>query len=178
MLPLRSTTSVLLSLADSRTEYIQHQQMRKILILSEAVLASVVLQAGVAADRFIQKVKLPLGLTAVVAEGDLEARSIGSFSVRTYSAENARPGDDTTFFVTGVIHERDGSIEKVALADIDGDGRVEIVVAVRSAGSGSYLSAHAFAYDKKTLVLLGSVADLAPEADPIAELKKTRLKKP
>ena len=41
-------------------------------------------------------------MTAVVAEGDFEARSIGSFTVRLYSTENAQPGDDTTFFVGGV----------------------------------------------------------------------------
>ena len=153
----------------------QHQQTRNILILIGAVLASAVLQAGAASDRFVQKVKLPSGLTAVVAEGDFEARSIGSFSVRLYSTENAQPGDDTTFFVTGVLHERDGAIEKVVLADVDGDGRVEIVVIVRSAGTGGYLSARAFGFDKKTVVLRASLAGLAREADPISALKQ-RLK--
>jgi hypothetical protein len=92
----------------------------------------------------------------VVAEGDFEPRSIGSYSVRLYSGENPqRPTDD---FLAGVIHERDGSIEKVVLADVDGNGRDEIVVIVRNAGTGSYLSAHAFAIEKKRLVLRASVA--------------------
>jgi hypothetical protein len=53
-----------------------------------------------------------------VTEGDFEARSIGSFSVRLYEAVVAP--DDTTFFISGLIHARDGVIEKVILADVDG----------------------------------------------------------
>ena len=34
---------------------------------------------------FVEKLALPSGQTAVVAEGDFEARSIGSYSVRIYS---------------------------------------------------------------------------------------------
>ena len=55
--------------------------------------------------RFVAKVRLPSGQTAVVAEGDFEARSIGSFSVRIY--DPAAPGDETTFFRTGQIFGRD-----------------------------------------------------------------------
>lgn len=151
--------------------------MKKIIALFIAVFASAAIHAEAGVDRFIQKVKLPSELTAVVADGDFEARSIGSFSVRLYSSENAQPGDDTTFFVTGVIRERDGSIEKVELADIDGDGKPEIIVTVRCVGTGSYLSAHAFAFDKKHLWLRASVADLAKDADPVAALKNAKLKK-
>ena len=97
--------------------------------------------------------------------------------MRLYSSANAQPGDDTTFFVAGVIRERDGSIEKVELADIDGDGKPEIAVTVRCVGTGSYLSADAFAFDKKRLWLRASVDGLAKDADPIAALKKARLKK-
>ena len=41
---------------------------------------------AVAQDRFIAKLALPTGQTVVVAEGEFEARSIGSFSVRLYDA--------------------------------------------------------------------------------------------
>ena len=151
--------------------------MKTIITLLAAVIVSAALHAEAEANRFIQKIKLPSELTAVVAEGDFEARSIGSFSVRLYSSENAQPGDDTTFFVTGVIRERDGTIEKVELADIDGDGKPEIIVTVRCVGTGSYLSADAFAFEKKRLWLRASVADLAKDADPIAALKKAKLNK-
>jgi len=40
---------------------------------------------AMASDRFIKKLKLPSGLTAVISEGKFEARSIGSFSVRLLS---------------------------------------------------------------------------------------------
>ena len=131
------------------------------------VLLVTAVHAEVGVDRFVQKIKLSTELTAVVAEGDLEARSTGSFSVRLYSTENAQPEDETTFFVAGVIHERDGYIEKVELADIGGDEKSEIVVTVRCVGTGSYLSAHAFGFDKKRVWLKASIADLPKDADPI-----------
>jgi hypothetical protein len=140
------------------------------------LLVSALFQVHAADDRFIQKLKLPFNLTAVVAEGDFEARSTGSFSVRLYSSTNALPGDDTTFFVSGLIRERDGSIEALKLADIDGDGTPEIVVVVRSVGTGSYLSADAFAFDQKKVWLRASVSELDKDADPIAALMKANLK--
>ena len=48
----------------------------------------------------------------MVAEGDFEARSIGSYSVRIYSRQSAQPDVDTTFFSSGVIRARDGTVEK------------------------------------------------------------------
>ena len=146
--------------------------MKTIITIVGTLLFSAVILTAAEAERFVQKIKLPSGQTAVVAEGDLEPRSTGSFSVRLYSGENPQfPTDD---FLAGVIHARDGSIEKVLLADVDGDGRDEIVVIVRCAGTGSYLSAHAFAIDQKRLVLRASVADLARDADPVSALKKTK----
>lgn len=147
--------------------------MKAVAALIVTVLASIVLYAEDAPDRFVGKVKLSPTLTAVVAEGDLEGRSLGSFSVRLYSSENAQPGDDTTFFVAGVIRERNGSIEKVMLADVGGTGRPEIVVIVRNAGTGQYLSGHAFAFDEKSVVLRAAVDWLAKDADVVAALKKS-----
>lgn len=117
------------------------------------------------------KLKLPSGQTAVVAEGDFEARSTGSFSLRLYDA--ASRGDETTFFSAGLVHDRDGTIEKVALADIDADQQPEIIVTVRSAGTGGYLSAHAFAYDEKAIVFRAGVEGLPPDADTIAALRES-----
>jgi ecotin len=125
------------------------------------------------AGHFVQKVALATGQTAVVAEGDFEARSIGSYSVRIYSTQSAEPDDDTTFFSSGVIRARDGTIEKVFLAELDNDGPPSLVVAIRSAGSGGYLSADAFTIEKDAVVLRVSVSGLAANADPVAALKSS-----
>ena len=147
--------------------------MKIFFALTTALLVSVTLHAA-ESDRFITKVKLPSGQTAVVAEGDFEARSTGSFSVRLYDA--APTEDETTFFTAGLIRARDGSIETVLLADVDGDKRPEIIVNVRSVGTGSYLSAHAFAFDRQRLSLRAAVEGLPPEADPVAALRKSIMK--
>jgi hypothetical protein len=123
-----------------------------------------------AQDRFVTKLALPTGETAVVAEGDFEARSTGSFSVRLYEA--AAAPDETTFFTSGLIRSRDGVVEKVILADVHGDKQEEIVVIVRSVGTGSYLSAHAFATAGGELIFRAAVEGLAADADPVAALRK------
>ena len=143
------------------------------LILILILITSATLYA-VESERFITKLKLPSGLTAVVAEGEFEARSIGSFSIRLYDA--AAPGDETTFFLSGLIHRRDGGIEKVLLADVVGDRRPEIVAIVRSVGTGGYLSAHAFAIDEQRLLFRAAVESLPPDADPLAALRKAKRK--
>ncbi|MGH7875779.1 MAG: ecotin family protein [Candidatus Binatia bacterium] len=122
---------------------------------------------------FVQKLALPTGQTAVVAEGDFEARSMGSYSVRIYSTRSAQPGDDTTFFSSGVIRARDGTVDKVFLANLNNDGAPSLVVAIRSVGSGGYLSADAFTVGKNTVVLRASVAGLAANADPVVALKSS-----
>lgn len=122
------------------------------------------------AERFVAKLALPSGETVVVAEGDFEARSTGSFSVRLYDAAPAP--DETTFFAAGLVRRRDGVVEKVELADIDRDGRQEIIVIVRSVGTGGYRSAHACAVAKGSLVFRATVDGLAADADPVAALRK------
>lgn len=125
-----------------------------------------------AQDRFVSKLTHPTGKTVVVAEGDFEARSIGSFSVRLYEA--AAAPDETTFFTSGLVRPRDGVIEKVILADVDGDRQQEIVVIARSVGTGNYLSAQAFAVAKDKLIFRAVVEGLAADADPVAALRKSR----
>jgi|GEM_PF-1454453 len=46
--------------------------------------------------------------------------------------------DDSANVYSAVSGERDGSISDCWLADLDKDGRVEVIIAMRSAGSGSY----------------------------------------
>jgi hypothetical protein len=125
-----------------------------------------------AQERFVAKLTHPTGKTVVVAEGDFEARSIGSFSVRLYEA--AAAPDETTFFTSGLVRARDGFIEKVMLADVDGDQQQEIVVITRSVGTGNYLSAQAFAVVKNKLVFRAVVEGLAADTDPVAALRKSR----
>ena len=122
---------------------------------------------------FVQKLALASGQTAVIAEGDLEARSIGSYSVRIYSRQSAQANDDTTFFSAGIVRARDGTIEKVFLADLGNGGSPSLVVVIRSAGSGGYLSADAFTIGKNTVVLRASVAGLAANADAVVALKSS-----
>jgi hypothetical protein len=148
--------------------------MSRICVLVAAVLlTSTVVVAE--EERFLSQVKLSSGETVVVAEGDKEARSTGSFSVRLYDA--AEPADATTFFSSGIIKERDGGVEKVTLTDLDGDKKEEIVVHIRSAGTGGYLSAYAFGVKDKMLLAKGEVQDLAPDADVVVALKDSLRKK-
>ncbi|MDX9834348.1 MAG: PliI family lysozyme inhibitor of I-type lysozyme [Desulfobulbus sp.] len=130
--------------------------------------------SALAADCFVAKLRLPTGQIVIIAEGDFEARSIGSFSVRLYQA--AAPPDETTFFVTGLIRARDGVLEKAILADIDGDQQPEIVVIARSAGTGGYLSAYAFGFTKNTLAFRTEVEGLAPDKDPLTALRNCTTK--
>lgn len=125
--------------------------------------------------RFLSQVKLSSGETVVVAEGDNEARSTGSFSIRLYDAAEA--ADATTFFSSGLVEERDGSVQAVRVVDVDGDKMEEVVVQIRSAGSGGYLSAYAFGVKDRKLRVRGKVEDLAPDADVVAALKKSLRKK-
>jgi hypothetical protein len=157
-------------LSKARCRYSNGLHMNKFFALAIVLLASGTSNA-VDSERFVAKVKLPTGQTAVVAEGDFEARSIGSFSVRLYDA--APSGDETTFFRAGIVRPRDGTVEKVLLADIDGDQRPEIIVLVRSAGTGGYLSAQAFAFDKQRLIFRAEVEGFPPDAEPIAILRNS-----
>ena len=144
--------------------------MRWLLVLTMVMYPNVLLYAA-ESNRFIKKISLPSGQTVVITEGDFEARSIGSFSVRLYDA--APPEDMTTFFTSGLIQSRNGTIEKIELVDVDDNQGPEIIVFVRSAGTGNYLSAHAFAFDERNLVFCAAVEDLPPEFDPIVDLQKT-----
>jgi len=138
-------------------------------LLSVILFFSSALYAG-ESERFISKVKIPSGETILVEEGAFEARSIGSYSIRLYDA--ASPGNETTFFSSGLILAREGTIENILLADISGDKQLEIIVTVRSVGTGSYISAQSFSIDKKLLVLTNSVENLPPEVNPVTALQE------
>ena len=125
------------------------------------------LSAAESNDRFVRELALPDGRAVVVAEGDLEARSIGSYAVRLYASA------DATSYSDGVILQRDGTIEDVRLADLDGKGKLQMVVIVRSAGTGGYLSAQAFSFTNKQIEVRSHVENLPKDADPVAALTRT-----
>jgi hypothetical protein len=105
----------------------------------------------------------------VVAEGDFEPRSVGSYALRVYGgASQKSPTDD---FIVGVIRPRNGTIEAVRFDTVDGDDQPEIVVITRSVGSGGYLSADAFRYQAGSLEWILSVSDLDKTADPLLALR-------
>jgi hypothetical protein len=113
----------------------------------------------------------PAGGLVVVAEGDYEARSLGSYSIRLYAAKSPGP-DDRLFPVTidnyksGLIQPRsNGYVEQVLIRDLSGDGREEIIVTLRSVGRWSLISADAFRADNGQLKLAASIHDFPAGAD-------------
>lgn len=128
-------------------------------------------QVKTEAARFTQKVSAPHEQTVVIAEGEFEARSLGSYSVRLYSGHNAQSKEDTTFFSSGLIRVRDGQVEKAFMAELQKDESPCLVVVIRSAGSGSFLSADAFSVGPRSVVLRTSVSGLAAQADPVDALR-------
>jgi Periplasmic lysozyme inhibitor of I-type lysozyme len=147
--------------------------MKKRSILCAALLAMPIAHGADQPGRIRTAVMPQTGANVVVAEGDLEPRSIGSYSVRVYAATNPRfPHDD---FVAGVIRPRDGSIEDIRFSDLDRDGSLDIIVIIRSVGTGGYLSADAFRLHGPALSLLTSVSGLSGSADAVRALEETFL---
>jgi len=113
---------------------------------------------------------MPSGQIVTVTEGVGEPRSIGSYSIRLYSGKMKEyPFDD---FLTGTVRPRDGIVENVLVSDLDQAGDPELVVIMRSVGSGSYRSADAFSVFGNTIHLVETVSGLAPEMDPVVQLAK------
>ncbi len=129
--------------------------------------------AATAEESFFATVKVGERFNVVVDEPAFEARSIGSFAVRVYDLDNIQPGDETTFFLGGLVAMRDGSITRVEVVDLDGDEGEELMVVAQSAGSGGYLSAYAIDIGEDGMPApLAAAEGLAPDADVVAELRK------
>lgn len=138
-----------------------------LLAVPGALLAAMALGAD---GRFLQELVLDDGRMVVVAEAEREPRSIGSYSIRLYAVGNPEfPYDD---FVHGLVMARDGFVEKILLEDLDADGRKELVVLVRSAGTGGYLSAQSFKATRDQIHPFRAVADLPALADPLEQLRQ------
>lgn len=154
-----------------------HDRVLAIVILILALVGhGMEARAGDASERYVKKLRYPAGQVLVVAEGEFEPRSIGSYSIRIYS--NARPEYPTDDYVCGIIRSRNGVVEDVLFADVDRDGTKEIIVTTRSVGTGSYLSADAYRFDGRSLSLVATVSDLPGDADPLAALMEMMRKAP
>jgi hypothetical protein len=106
--------------------------------------------------------------TAVAAEGDGEPRSIGSYALRVYAP--APGGGARDRFVAGAIRPRDGTVESIRFADLDRDGTPELVVVLRSAGTGGYQSADAYRLRGGVPRHAASVDGLPADDDPMRAL--------
>lgn len=142
-------------------------------LLAAALLASAA--PAVAAD--LNRIVLNgsdegLAVNVVADEGEGEPRSTGSYALRLYKSGD--PSFPFDAFVAGAVRARDGTLEALKFADLNRDGKNEIIVVVRSAGTGGYLSADAFRLQKDALVLVASKSGLAANADPVAELSGGR----
>ena len=124
--------------------------------------------------RWVSKLRLTPEVMMVVAEGDLEPRSTGTFSVRAYraDAEAERKGFDLDAYLGGVLCQREGVVESVSSADIDGDGRPELIVAMRSAGSGGWRSGVALTVRESRVEVVARVDDLPAGADVVRALRR------
>jgi hypothetical protein len=136
-----------------------------------ATLGCAIARGGTQAEgRYLNQRTHPEGYTVVIAEGEFEPRSVGSYSIRVYA--DAGSGIPTDHFVCGIIRPRDGVVEDVFFADVDGDGRDDTVVTTRCVGTGSFLSADAFTFTDERLRLLASVSGLPKDADCLDALRK------
>jgi hypothetical protein len=145
--------------------------MKGVPLISLGVL--LIISTGLSADespRFVRTVPFPGSpTTVVVAEGDFEPRSVGSYTIRAYGGTDSRFPYDK--FIAGTVRPRDGMVEDIRFSDLDHDGMPDIIVVIRAAGSGGYLSAEAFQLQGTVLTLLESVSGLASNADPVRALQ-------
>ncbi len=126
------------------------------------------------AESLFQKtLKLRTGQLLVVEESALEPRSIGSYSLRLYSGE--RPEFPYDRFVTGLVQARDGVLEAALELDLRYCDSC-VVICLRSAGSGGYLTRHVFSYSDQRLELR-SAQSLGPAevaCDDVGDMRAER----
>ncbi|MBA4387756.1 MAG: hypothetical protein C0404_07230 [Verrucomicrobia bacterium] len=98
-------------------------------IVTLTSLAALACSFSLAEDRFAGEIKIPGGLTAVVAEGNLEPGSIGTYTIRIY--RDLKSGA----YITGIIREREGAVKGASAVDLDKDGKQEIAVEIEVGSS-------------------------------------------
>lgn len=123
------------------------------------------------AERFVRRLELSDVLNVVVAEGEFEPRSIGSYSLHLYAREQTPVSEDVGLFLSGVVRQREGVLEQVLIAPLEAAEAPSVIVTMRSVGSGSYLSADAFKVVGNALVLHASIASAPADTDLIKALQ-------
>ena len=121
------------------------------------------------ATPFSEGVQLLKNSYVVVEESASEPRSIGSYSIRLYDLKS--PDFPTDNFVSGIVRARDGTVQSIEKADINKDGEEDLVVLIRSAGSGGYLQVEAFQCIDGEIEVIASVLDLDPKAKYLEKLR-------
>ncbi|BEV72734.1 hypothetical protein THUN1379_22160 [Paludibacterium sp. THUN1379] len=106
-------------------------------------------------------VRLASGQTVVVASGQGEPQSIGSYSIRLY-APASTPAFALDDFLSGLIRPRDGTLSRVSVMRLDPHNAPMVVVTMQSAGSGGYLAADAYSVGETHLTLRTCVRGLRP----------------
>jgi hypothetical protein len=144
--------------------------MKRFIIATVVFFFAGLAYGAVRDPRFVEKFRIP-GSTevVVVAEGDFEPRSIGSYALRVYGGASENFSNDD--FLAGVVWPRNGRVETVRFDDVDGDDKTEIIVVIRSVDSGGYLSADAFRFRERSVEWVASVVDLEKQGDPIQALR-------
>jgi hypothetical protein len=105
----------------------------------------------------------------IVEDGRLEDPGQGSYTIKLnkWMDHSSWPAGS---FYSGIVRPRDGTVENVLFVDLD--GKKDVVVTIRSIGTGGYLDADAFAVDGKKLVLLGKVTNLKPDQNVVEALTR------
>ena len=118
---------------------------------------------------FVDRIPGP-DFVVTVTEGPGEPRSIGSYAIRLYSPyDQAWPYNN---FTDGIVHKWDGGVESLLFQDIDEDTSVDVIVVVRSARSGGYLSAAVYRVIDDRLNFTAHVEWLDRMADTVAALRR------
>ena len=105
-----------------------------------------------------------------VVEGAGEPRSVGSYAVRLYEVfDESWPFDE---FVAGVVVSRSGAVDRLVLEDVWGDEEAEVIVVVRTTGSGGYVIGSAFDVRSRRVERVAQTGWLAWDADVAAALRE------
>lgn len=144
--------------------------MNKItLLLCSLTIASITGNANAADKDRIKTATMPQGMTVIVAEGDLEPRGAGSYSLRLYAKNDpAYPYDR---YSAGLVRPRNGTVEEIKFADVNQDGKADIIVITRYTGSGAYITVDAYSVGKKSVQFLTSIAGMDAKKDAVKALK-------
>lgn len=129
--------------------------------------------AGAADQERIKTATMPQGINVVVEEGRLEPRSIGSYSLLLYTKNDpAYPYDR---FIAGLVQPRNGTVEEIKFADVNGDKKIDIIVITRYTGSGAFVTVDAFRFNKQSLrplQLLTTIAGMDAKKDAVQAVRR------